>query len=55
MEAVDYQIWYWYIWKSERFDFSDKKMAIMSFERKYGRKPRPAEIAVKRVPVDKDE
>lgn len=52
MEAIEYQVWYWYIHKSMRYEFSDKKMATNSFERAYGRKPRPAEIAVKKVPVE---
>lgn len=51
MSAQEYQIWYWYIKKGMRYDFSEKKMAIAAFERDYGRPPRPAEIAIKRIPV----
>lgn len=55
MPTQDYQIWYWFIYKAERFDFSHREMAVKSFEIKYGRPPRPAEIAVKRIPVDSNE
>ena len=30
MEAIEYQVWYWYIHKSMRYEFSDKKMATNS-------------------------
>lgn len=55
MEAVKYQVWYWFIFKGMRYDHSDKKMAITGFKKFYGRDPRPAEIAVKRIPIDNDE
>lgn len=51
-QTQEYQVWYWYIKKGMRYEFSERKMAVDAFERDYGRKPRSAEIAVKKVPVE---